>query len=46
MTKHTRLDLPLLLPTIPDEADRCVTRLLAELTEQDGLLEAHVVAPD
>lgn len=44
MTEHIRLDLPLLLPTIPDEADRCVARLLAELSERDGLSEAHVIA--
>ena len=44
MTEHIRLDLPLLLPTIPDEADRCVAKLLAEVTERDGVSEAHVVA--
>lgn len=44
MTKHTRLDLPLLLPTVPDEADRCVARLLDELTQRDGVGEAHVIA--
>ena len=44
MTEHIRLDLPLLLPTIPNEADRCVERLLAELTERDGVAEAHVIA--
>lgn len=43
MTTHTRLDLPLLLPTVPDEADRCVARLLDELTEHHGVSEAHVV---
>ena len=43
MTEHIRLDLPVLLPEIPDEADRCVERLLAELRERDGVSEAHVV---
>ncbi len=43
MTTRTRLDLPLLLPTVPDEADRCVARLLDELTEHHGVSEAHVV---
>ncbi|GGD45611.1 heavy metal translocating P-type ATPase [Erythrobacter arachoides] len=44
MTEHIRLYLPLLLPTIPDEADRCVARLLDELTQRDGVGEAHVIA--
>ena len=44
MTEHIRLDLPVLLPEIPDEADRCVGRLLAELRERDGVKEAHVVS--
>jgi len=44
VTEHIRLDLPVLLPEIPDEADRCVARLLAELRERDGVQEAHVVA--
>ena len=44
MTTRTRLDLPLLLPTVPDEADRCVARLLDELTERDGVRDAHVIA--
>ena len=43
MTEHIRLDLPVLLPEIPDEADRCVERLLAELRERDGVSEGHVV---
>lgn len=43
MKEHIRLDLPVLLPTIPDEADRCVARLLAELKERDGVGEVHVV---
>lgn len=43
MTERVRLDLPLLLPKIPDEADRCVARLLAEVRGRDGVREAHVV---
>ena len=43
MTEQTRLDLPLLLPEIPDEADRCVARMLDELREREGVREAHVV---
>ena len=44
MTEHIRLDLPVLLPDLADEADRCVERLVAELTGQAGVREAHVVA--
>lgn len=44
MTKRVRLDLPLVLPGIPDEADRCVARLVADLKARDGVREAHVVA--
>jgi Cd2+/Zn2+-exporting ATPase len=43
MTEHVRLDLPLVLPGIPDEADRCVARLLADLKARNGVREAHVV---
>ena len=43
MTEQIRLDLPLLLPEIPDEADRCVARMLDELREREGVREAHVV---
>lgn len=44
MTECLRLDLPLILPEIPDEADHCVIRLLTELRGREGVLEAHVVA--
>ncbi|TFI59780.1 heavy metal translocating P-type ATPase [Sphingomonas parva] len=44
MTERERLDLPLLLPEVPDDADSCVARLLADLRGQDGVSEAHVVA--
>ena len=43
MTEQIRLDLPLLLPEIPDEADRCVARMLDELREREGVREVHVV---
>ncbi|TFI59791.1 heavy metal translocating P-type ATPase [Sphingomonas parva] len=43
MTKRERLDLPLLLPDVPNEADSCVVRLLTDLRGTDGISEAHVV---
>ena len=44
MTDRVRLDLPLVLPEIPDEADRCVARLVAELSARHGVRDVHVVA--
>ncbi|OYW46383.1 MAG: heavy metal translocating P-type ATPase [Sphingomonadales bacterium 32-68-7] len=43
MTEHVRLDLPVILPEVPVEADRCVTRLLAELRGRTGVSDAHIV---
>ena len=39
-----KLDLPLLLPEVPDARDRCVQTLISLLSARDGLVEAHVVA--
>ena len=41
-----KLDLPLLLPDVPDARDRCVRTLINLLGARDGLAEAHVVAGD
>lgn len=43
MKDHLRLDIPLLLPDVKDEADRCVERLVAELQGREGVSEAHIV---
>jgi Cd2+/Zn2+-exporting ATPase len=43
MTERLRLDVPLLLPEIQDDADACVTRLVAELSGQPGIEAAHIV---
>lgn len=43
MTVRERLELPLILPEVPDDADRCVALLLDELRHRDGVTEAHVV---
>jgi Zn2+/Cd2+-exporting ATPase len=39
-----RLDIPVILPEIQDEADACVVRLADALCERDGIDKAHVVA--
>jgi Cd2+/Zn2+-exporting ATPase len=38
-----RLEVPLLLPDIPDARDHCVRSLIAALTGRTGIAEAHVV---
>jgi Cd2+/Zn2+-exporting ATPase len=42
MIRHVRLDLPLLLPEIPDEQDACVGRLESTLGAKPGIAAAHV----
>jgi Cd2+/Zn2+-exporting ATPase len=37
-----QLDLPVLLPQIPDERDQCVTRLLSALNAESGIEKAHL----
>lgn len=44
MTERTKLDLPVVLPDVPDAADACVARLLDRLKNRDGISDAHVVA--
>ena len=46
MAETLRLDIPMLLPDVADEADACVARLIAELKARDGVSEAHVVGGD
>jgi len=38
-----RLDLPLVLPDVPDIEDRCVGRLTSTLAGRPGIDEAHIV---
>ncbi|WP_263784380.1 heavy metal translocating P-type ATPase [Salinibacter grassmerensis] len=42
MAKQVQLDLPIVLPTVPDAEDACVDRLTSSLHEQDGVSTAHV----
>ena len=37
-----QLDLPVLLPQIPDERDQCVARLLTVLNAESGIEKAHL----
>lgn len=43
---RVRLDLPLLLPEIPDARDACVQRLQSLLTQRRGIEGTHVVEQD
>lgn len=42
MTERLRVDIPILLPDVPDAADECVGRLLAELRGRSGVEKVHV----
>jgi Zn2+/Cd2+-exporting ATPase len=46
MDRKLRLDLPLVLPDIPDTRDACVGRVVGLLAGRPGIGEAHVVAED
>ncbi|MBA4158766.1 MAG: heavy-metal-associated domain-containing protein [Gemmatimonadetes bacterium] len=43
MTKTLRLDLPLLLPDVPDTRDACVARLESMLGEKQGIRRTHLL---
>ena len=40
-----RLDLPLVLPEVPDERDACVVRLIGMLKGREGVADVHVSMP-
>lgn len=42
MTEKLRLDIPILLPGVPDAADACVARLISEIRGRDGVEQVHV----
>ena len=44
MAETLRLDLPLLLPDIDDDRDRCVQRLLGDVGSREGVDRAHVLS--
>ena len=41
-----RLDLPLLLPEVPDERDRCVRTLIGLLRARDGVTEVYILTAE
>lgn len=43
MSDSLRIDIPLLLPEVSDAADRCVERLLSELSGREGVDKVHVL---
>lgn len=42
-TAYLRLDIPVLLPDAPDEADACTMRLVGELGGRQGVSRVHVL---
>lgn len=44
MTETLRIDLHILLPQVPHEADACVGRLIDDLKGRNGIQEVHVRA--
>jgi Cd2+/Zn2+-exporting ATPase len=46
MTDRIQLDLPILLPEIPDAKDACVDRLTASLRSHEGIDRVHVTPAD
>ena len=42
MTEKLRVDLQILLPHVPDQADACVGRLIRDLEGRDGIEQVHV----
>jgi len=43
MTEQIQLEIPLILPEIPDATDACVDRLTANLSARPGIEKAHIV---
>lgn len=46
MTEKLKLEIPLVLPDIPDENDGCVQRLTANLVARQGIDQTHVLAAE
>ena len=42
MTETLRIDLQILLPQVPDEADACVRRLIDDLDGRNGIGQVHI----
>ncbi len=46
MEKTLQIEMPLLLPDIPDEKDECVHRLATRIQKQRGIQKAHIDKKD
>lgn len=46
MASKLKLDLPVILPDLPDAKDACVHRLLTQVGSRDGVSDAHMVPSD
>lgn len=46
MAEKLRLDIPILLPGIPDTDDACVSRLICELKTREGVEQVHIAPAD
>lgn len=46
MTEKLELDIPVLLPEVPEAADACVERLVSTLSAKPGVERAHVLPAD
>ena len=46
MPDHVQLDLPILLPDVPDAKDACVQRLTSSLQDRDGVDRVHIAPAD
>lgn len=42
MARNVQIDLPLLLPDLPDPRDACVNRLIALISPRPGIQKVHV----
>lgn len=40
--KKLKIEIPVLLPSVPDEKDRCVARLIDNLKDEKGIEDAHI----
>jgi len=43
MNDKLELDIPVLLPDLPDAADACLDRLVSTLSKREGVERAHVI---
>ncbi|MPT48349.1 MAG: heavy metal translocating P-type ATPase [Sphingobium sp.] len=46
MVEKLQLEIPLILPDIPDMSDSCINRLTANLIARPGIDQAHILAPE